>query len=113
MPVGYQPTGTSGPLIGQADVGWHGGRSSHSAGLVAQRHGQVARATQIRTLPKFEIGEAAVGLEPAGWSGRFPGLDVAFVPLRWSFEDSLLGYYKHVAPLELGSKPLENKAIDG
>jgi hypothetical protein len=44
--VGYQPTGTSDAFV------WHTGArlqinaTSHSAGLVAQRDGQVARATQ-------------------------------------------------------------------
>jgi len=48
VPVGDSPTGTSGASAPRAGAGLQNDALSHSAGLVAQRHGQVARATQKR-----------------------------------------------------------------
>jgi hypothetical protein len=46
VPVGNLPTGTGGADINQSGAGLLINDFFHSAGLVAQRHGQVARATQ-------------------------------------------------------------------
>ena len=47
--VGYQPTATSGADIDNRALVCKADAPFHSAGLVAQRHGQVARATQNKT----------------------------------------------------------------
>src|SRR5712692_6943835 len=46
VPLGDSPSGMGGALDLRTGVGLQGDARSHSAGLVAQRHGQVARATQ-------------------------------------------------------------------
>ena len=51
VPVGYQPTGTGGGPRASGRGLVNMGRPSHAAGLVAQRHGQVARATQTQAPP--------------------------------------------------------------
>src|SRR5689334_14093594 len=43
-------------LQGPKHVGLPADTRSHSAGLVARQHGQVARATQIKTLTKLPLG---------------------------------------------------------
>ena len=48
VPTGNLPTGTSEAYIDQSGAGWQSDAFFHSAGLVAQRDGQVARATQGR-----------------------------------------------------------------
>jgi alanyl-tRNA synthetase/REP element-mobilizing transposase RayT len=45
VPSGYRPDGTGKTIVSQSDVGLQKDAPSHSAGLVAQRHGQVAHAT--------------------------------------------------------------------
>ena len=55
VPVGEPPTGTSGASLSQNGVGLQNDAPFGSAGQVAQRHGQVARATQIQIDIAFRV----------------------------------------------------------
>ncbi|MDB6020917.1 MAG: hypothetical protein JWQ04_774 [Pedosphaera sp.] len=70
VPVGWQQTGTSGTLVGKTDAGLQVDVPFHSAGLVAQRHGQVARATRIKT---YHPHDAPRRIARGGWF-RIPRL---------------------------------------